>query len=237
VQGLDLLIFDCDGVLVDSEPIAARVLAEAASEAGLPLSAADCIRRFTGISLAAVIRAIEHDLGRPLPAGFRDTLQARDRAAFASDLRAVAGAADAIARLPWRRCVASSGTHEKMRFTLGLTGLLSLFDPHLFSATEVAHGKPAPDLFLLAAARMGALPAACLVIEDAEPGIAAARAAGMRVFGFAGGSHRRPGDGERLLEAGAERVFVAMSELPGMLGSGGQRLALAATTEGEGHGG
>jgi HAD superfamily hydrolase (TIGR01509 family) len=215
-----LLIFDCDGVLVDSEPLAARALAETASEAGLPLNAADCIARFTGIALADVLRAIEADLGRPLPTDFRARLEARDRAAFAADLRAVDGVGEAIVRLPWRRCVASSGTHEKMRFTLGLTGLLPLFEPHLFSAIEVARGKPAPDLFLLAASRMGVRPDACLVIEDAVPGILAARAAGMRAFGFAGGSHRRPGERKRLLAAGAQAVFSAMSELPGLLGVG-----------------
>jgi HAD superfamily hydrolase (TIGR01509 family) len=221
VTPLDLLIFDCDGVLVDTEPIAARVLAEAASELGLALSPEDCIARFTGISLGAVMRALETDLGRPLPASFAEDIAARDRAAFRRDLRAVAGVREAILRLPWRRCVASSGTHEKMRFTLGLAGLLAMFEPHLFSATEVAHGKPAPDLFRHAAARMGTTPATCLVIEDAEPGIAAARAAGMRVFGFVGGTHRRAGEADRLFAAGAERVFGAMAELPALLGIDG----------------
>ncbi len=221
MRPLDLLIFDCDGVLVDSEPIAARVLAEAASELGLALSPEECIARFTGISLAAVMRALEKSLGRRLPEGFAEALAARDRVAFRRDLRAVDGVRETVLRLPWRRCVASSGTHEKMRFTLGLTGLLAMFEPHLFSATEVAHGKPAPDLFLHAAARMGATPATCLVIEDAEPGIAAARAAGMRVFGFVGGAHRRAGEADRLLAAGAECVFWDMAELPALLGIGG----------------
>jgi HAD superfamily hydrolase (TIGR01509 family) len=216
---LELLIFDCDGVLVDSEPIAARSLAAAAREEGLALSADDCLARFTGLSLDCVLAALAADLGRPLAADFRTRLEARDRAAFAAELRAVPDVAAVIARLPFRRCVASSGSPEKIRYTLGLTGLLPLFEPHLFSAREVAAGKPAPDLFLHAAARMGVDPARCLVIEDAEPGVRAARAAGMRVFGFAGGSHRRDDAAARLAAAGAERVFFRMEDLPRLLSS------------------
>lgn len=214
----ELLIFDCDGVLVDTEPIAARSLAAAAQEEGLALSADDCLARFTGLSLDCVLAALAADLGRPLSADFRSRLEAGDRAAFAAELRAVPDVAAVIARLPFRRCVASSGTPEKIRYTLGLTGLLPLFEPHLFSAREVAAGKPAPDLFLHAAARMGVDPARCLVIEDAEPGVRAARAAGMRVFGFVGGSHRRDDVAARLAAAGAERVFFRMDELPSLLG-------------------
>lgn len=216
-----LLIFDCDGVLVDSEPIAARVLAATLTEMGLPVTAAECVERFTGVSLDTVMRALEADLGRPLPDDFRQRLAARDRQAFAAELRAIEGVAEALAGWPGLRCVASSGTLEKMRFTLGATGLLFYFEPNLFSATEVARGKPAPDLFLLAASRMGVAPAACIVVEDAVPGILAARAAGMRALGFVGGSHCREGDANRLLAAGAERVFARMADLPTLLAPGG----------------
>lgn len=212
-----LVIFDCDGVLVDSEILAARVLAELATALGYPLTAQACLDRFTGIALKDVFARIEADRGRPLPADFALRVQAADAAAFARDLRPVAGVTALLADFPWRRCVASSGTPEKIRTTLGLTGLRDRFEPHLFSAAMVARGKPAPDLFLHAARAMGVAPAACVVIEDAAAGIAAAVAAGMRGFGFVGASHCGPGHAALLTAAGAERVFDDMAELPALL--------------------
>lgn len=210
---VELAIFDCDGVLVDSEPIAARVMAEALSELGYPMTTDDCIARFTGISMASVIAAIEADWGRRLPEGFVDAVRARDFEAFARDLRAIDGIEAALARLDCRRCVASSGSVAKMRFTLSTTGLLARFEPHLFSAESVARGKPAPDLFLYAAERMGAAPAACVVVEDSVAGVRAGKAAGMRVVGFVGGGHADAGTAAALADAGADVVFAHMDEV------------------------
>ncbi len=216
-----LVIFDCDGVLVDSEPIAARVLAECVGELGLALTAEDCIARFTGISMASVMAALALDLGRPLPADFAARVRARDFAAFADQLKAIDGVEALLAAVAAPVCVASSGAPAKIRFSLGLTGLLARFEPHLFSAEMVARGKPAPDLFLFAAQAMGVPAAACVVVEDAVAGITAARAAGMRALGFTGGGHCRPGHGERLLAAGAHASCASMGALAVLLGAEG----------------
>lgn len=220
-QPVQLVIFDCDGVLVDSEAIASRVLAELLTESGFPLHAEQAIDRFTGISLPEVVAQVEAEWGRALPADFVARLRERDRAAFRVELRAIAGVAEALQVLAYPRCVASSGSPEKIRENLALTGLLEYLAPHLFSAAMVAKGKPAPDLFLYAAATMGALPARCVVIEDSVAGIRAAHAAGMQVFGFCGGGHCRPGDGEALLAVGAARLFSRMADLPALLASAG----------------
>ena len=212
-----LVIFDCDGVLVDSEPIAAAVMAAAVSELGLPMTAADCLCRFTGIAMATVIAAIEADLGRPVPADFAARVRERDFEAFRRSLKPIAGVAAAVSALPVPKCVASSGAPEKIRFTLGLTHLLPLFEPHLFSAQMVRHGKPAPDLFLFAARTMGVAADACVVVEDSQAGIRAARAAGMRALGFIGGGHCGPDHARLLHAAGAHVVFRQMTELSDLL--------------------
>lgn len=214
---VDLVVFDCDGVLVDSEVLSAQVLAAEVSALGLPLTPEDCLARFTGLSMRAVLAAIEADLGRPLPPTFEEHVRAVDERVFRGGLKAIDGVAVAVRALPCRVCVASSGALAKMRFTLGLTGLLPLFEPHLFSAGMVARGKPAPDLFLFAAQEMDAPPEACLVVEDSVAGVTAATAAGMRVLGFAGGAHCR-GDGQRRLrDAGAVTVFDRMADLPNLM--------------------
>jgi HAD superfamily hydrolase (TIGR01509 family) len=215
-----LVIFDSDGVLVDSEPIASRVLAEALSEIGYTTSARDAIERYTGISLASVLAKIEAEWGRPLPADFATTLRQRDVAAFKAELEPMEGVAETLEeldRLNVLKCIASSGTPAKLKVTLGVSGLARYFEPHIFSAQMVERGKPAPDLFLFAATRMGARPQDCVVIEDSVAGIRAARAAGMRPFGFIGGGHASPGLGAMLREAGAAALFAQMTDLPGML--------------------
>jgi HAD superfamily hydrolase (TIGR01509 family) len=214
---LRLVIFDCDGVLVDSEPIASRVLAEMLTGAGYPLTAAEAVQRFTGISLKSVTTAVEADWGRPLPGDFLARLRARDAEAFRAELRPVAGVPAMLRRLTTAKCVASSGTLAKMRCTLGVTGLLPSFEPHLFSAEMVERGKPAPDLFLYAAAAMGVDPAEAVVVEDAVAGITAAVAAGMRPIGFVGGGHVGADHAERLRAAGATLVVSAMTALPDAL--------------------
>lgn len=218
----ELLIFDCDGVLVDSEPIANRVLAEKLTAAGLPITAEACEARFTGLRFRTVAALAEAELGRPLPPDFRESVHESTLAAFTEALRPIGGVADAVQALDLPRCVASSSSPEWIRHALAVTGLLGLFDPNLFSAAMVARGKPYPDLFLLAAERMGARPEACLVIEDSVPGVTAAHAAGMRVLGFAGGGHARsPAWRAALREAGAELVFDDMRLLPGLIDPAG----------------
>lgn len=212
-----LVIFDCDGVLVDSEPISARVMAEMAVEVGLGMTADEAIARFTGISLGAVLTLLEAELGRPLPPDFRRRLQERDYARFRDSLQPVAGVREMLARLTHPRCIASSGSFEKMAVTLAVTGLEPLFAPHIFSASQVAQGKPAPDLFLFAAERMGVPATECIVVEDSVAGIQAARAAGMRALGFAGAGHAGPGYGAKLSAAGADHVFEDMTTLPALL--------------------
>lgn len=210
-----LVIFDCDGVLVDSEVIANRVMAEAITASGIPISTEECLARFVGGSLQRVVDTVEEWLGTPLPPGWKEDFEARRNAAFRRELKPVPGAEAAVAAIRASGtpiCVASSGTMEKMNLTLGLTGLNVLFGDNLFSTTMVARGKPAPDLFLYAAERMGHRPENCVVVEDSLPGVTAAVAAGMRVVAYAAA-----GDTQDLTAAGGA-VFHDMSALPGLLG-------------------
>jgi HAD superfamily hydrolase (TIGR01509 family) len=208
----ELVIFDCDGVLVDSERIAVRVEAELLAELGWPLSQAEIVERFMGRTTEYMDEAIEAQLGSRLPGDWRDQFQRRYREAFAAELVPVDGVLDALDQIAVPTCVASSGSHDKLRFTLGHTGLYERFEGRIFSGYEVANGKPAPDLFLHAASRMGAGPARCAVVEDSLYGVLAARAAGMRVFGYAGGLTSADRlEGERTV------VFEDMRELPRLL--------------------
>ena len=207
------VIFDCDGVLVDSEPIANRVLASLLTEAGLPTTFADCMRDYRGRSMASCMALASERLGSPMPADLPDRYYAEVKAVFARELEAVPGVVGALDRIALPSCVASSGPHHKMRVTLERTGLWDRFAGRIFSASEVEHGKPAPDLFLYAARRMGFDPAATAVVEDSVPGVQAARAAGMRALAFA-----RHTDARELEAAGGE-PFADMADLPGLLGA------------------
>jgi len=214
----ELVIFDCDGVLVDSEPIANRILVAALCEAGLRLSLEEAMARYVGRSMAAVVALAEAELGRPLPEGFLDRVQALTFAAFRQELRPIPGVADALAALSMPVCVASSGAPEKIALSLSLTSLDRFFHGKTFSASEVARGKPHPDLFLHAARRMAVSPAACVVIEDSVPGIDAAKAAGMSVLGFSGGGHGSADLAMRQREAGAIELRE-MADLPHLVGA------------------
>jgi len=211
-----LLIFDCDGVLVDSEPLACRIDAEYLTELGYPFTAEEIVLRFVGVSLKDMAARIEAEHGRRLPTDFGARLTRRILDRFETELQPVRGVRDAVLALPHRRCVASSSTPDRIALSLRAAGLADLFGD-LFSAVEVKRGKPAPDLFLHAAARMGAAPEECVVIEDSAFGVQAARAAGMRVIGFTGGSHTYPTHADRLTDAGAETVISRMVELPQMV--------------------
>lgn len=213
-----LIIFDCDGVLVDSELIASRELAAYLTHLGRPTTDAECRETFTGLSIQAVGEKVRRDWKFDLPDDFVAALRQRDRAAFDRDLTAIPGVEAVLDHLDargLRYCVASSGTPEKIRHSLELTGLIRRFGAHLFSASQVTHGKPAPDLFLFAARTMGSAPQDCLVIEDSPAGVAGAKAAGMRVLGFTGGGHCGPGYAAKLADADA--VFSDLGKLRDLL--------------------
>jgi len=211
---ISLVIFDCDGVLVDTERIAVKIDVVVLSRLGWTLTEAEVIDRFMGRTDEEMTREIEAHLGRRLPRDWEEPFRHLYRDAFAAELAPVPGIVDALDAIALPTCVASSGTHEKIRFTLGLTGLYERFAGRIFSASEVARGKPAPDLFLLAASRMAVSPAACAVVEDSRYGVEAARAAGMRAFGYAGGLAPR-----RSLEGPHTVVFDDKRELPRLLAS------------------
>ncbi|HLL07250.1 MAG TPA: HAD family hydrolase [Nocardioidaceae bacterium] len=183
----ELVIYDCDGVLVDSERISVRIDAIVLAELGWPISEAEVVERFVGRSQASMVAEVEAHLGRPLPVDWDAENGPQYRAAFEAELRPVDGILEALDAISIPGCVASSSDHERLRFTLGLVGLYERFAGRIFSATDVARGKPEPDLFLYAAAQCGVEPAHCVVVEDSRWGVQAARAAGMRAVGYAGG--------------------------------------------------
>jgi HAD superfamily hydrolase (TIGR01509 family) len=208
-----LVIFDCDGVLVDSDRISLRIQAEWITALGLEASYEDCVRDFLGLGMPATMRILAERLGRPLPPGWREGLDGDVREAFERELRPVAGVVEALERIDLPTCIASGGSQEKMRLTLGLTGLWDRFAGRIYSADEVERGKPAPNLFAYAAESMGTPPGQCVVVEDSPFGVIAAKAAGMSALGYAA-----EGDGERLAREGA-MTFGSMAELPGLLAS------------------
>jgi len=208
----ELVIFDCDGVLIDSERLSVRVDVEVLRELGWPLSEAEVIERFVGRSDRDTQAAIEAHIGRELPEDWGESIQQRYRRAFAGRLGPVAGVLEALDRITLPSCVASSGTHDHLRYTLSLAGLYQRFEGRIFSAEEVALGKPAPDIFLHAAERMATRPARCVVVEDSRSGVQAARAAGMSVLAYAGGLTPAA-----RLEGPDTIVFNDMRELPRLI--------------------
>ena len=215
----DLVIFDCDGVLIDSELLSVQADVACLAEDGIAVSPGEIIERYTGISLAEMLADIETRHGRRL-AGFADRHRDRLRCLFEAGLRPIPGVTELLDSLPSPSCIASSATPDRLRHALSLVGFCERFMPNVFSAAGVARGKPAPDLFLDAARRMGAAPARCVVIEDSLPGIAAAVAAGMTAVGFSGGGHCGPGHAARLAAAGAAVVVREMAELLPILAPG-----------------
>jgi len=215
------VIFDCDGVLVDTELLANRCFAAALNRIGLHWSVEETMRRLVGRSMKSCVAIIESEIGRKLPVDFLDRLQADTFESFrTASVQSVAGIVGVLDWLEDEKidyCVASSGEIEKMRLTLGLTSLLPRFEGRMFSASMVARGKPFPDLFLRAAQGIGAEPQTCTVIEDAVPGVEAGIAAGMRVLAYAGAAHA---DRAGLAEAGGT-VFDAMDDLPRLLSNQG----------------
>jgi HAD superfamily hydrolase (TIGR01509 family) len=210
------ILFDCDGVLVDSEILAVEVETAMLAECGLSYETAQFKTRFMGMSDAAFYAELNADslarLGRPLPDNFQTDCTARLYRAVAERLVAVDGARRAVEQLGCPKAVASSSTSEKLEIKLRKAGLFELFAPHVYSADHVKHAKPAPDLFLFAAAELAVRPEDCLVVEDSVNGIRGARAAGMRAWGFAGGGHMDKAACARLTEAGAERIVSTWAE-------------------------
>ena len=222
-MSFDLVIFDCDGVLVDSEVISCRAHADTLTRHGFPITPDGVLKRFLGVSDREARRIVESEIGRALPDTFEAEVKHATLSFYADDLNAIAHVGDAITALGLPKCVASSGTPEKIRHGLTCAGLHDQLAPHIFSAVQVTRGKPAPDLFLFAAEQMGARPERCVVIEDSVPGVTGARAAGMTVLGFHGGSHCPPGHEALLRKAGAAVTFTDMRELPDLVARVGQK--------------
>lgn len=214
----ELLIFDCDGVLVDSEPLAMRVLLETIAEAGTVIHAEQGYERFLGKSLASVTEILRRDYRIAVTDDALEQMRRKLYALFESELRPIPGIAEALRAIDLPRCVASSSQVERVTLSLSVTGLAPLFGSRIFSASMVANGKPAPDLFLHAAREMHVEADRCIVIEDSPAGVEAAKRAGMRVFAFVGGSHAQSQAHRRSLEdLEPLLIFDDMAALPGLV--------------------
>ena len=222
-MNVDLIIFDCDGVLVDSEVISCRAHAETLTRHGYPITAEQVLERFLGVSDREARQTIEREMGRELPDDFEAQMKQAALQRYTGELGAIPNIGEAIDAIRLPKCVASSGTPEKIHHGLTCAGLYDQLAPHIFSATQVSRGKPAPDLFLFAAEQMKAQPARCLVIEDSVPGVTGGCAAGMIVLGFHGGSHCPPGHAEMLRAAGATFTFDDMRILPDLIARTGRK--------------
>ena len=216
----DAVIFDCDGVLIDSEILVCRIAAEELTRLGYPISTEEVIRRFAGRPDREMKAEIEAEWGHELPGTYRERVNERTWAAYGSELQIMPGiveALDALRSIALPACVASSSFPEKLERGLASVGLLNRFVPNVVSATLVAHGKPSPDIFLFAAGWLRVSPLRCVVIEDSVAGVTAAVAAGIPVLGFTGGSHCDDNHAQRLTNAGAQAIFSNMRELPSLL--------------------
>jgi HAD superfamily hydrolase (TIGR01509 family) len=208
----ELIIFDCDGVLVDSEVLSCRCLSQTLARYGIDVAVDDALDLFLGRSVTAVFEHYQA-LGQSIPEQFSTELRAGVRAAFLAALGPMQGVKSVLDGLLIPHCVASSSDLDRVSYSLSLTGLTAHFDQRLFTSQMVQRGKPAPDLFLYAAGKMQADPRRTLVVEDSASGVKAGKAAGMTVWGFVGGSHYQSRDGEAILrEAGADRVFARMAD-------------------------
>lgn len=212
MKKFELIIFDCDGVLVDSERITNQVFVSMLRDLGLNVTLEDMFEQFVGHSMAQCLEKIAQMLGQAVPPDFVASYRSRTKAALEAELLPIPGIQSALMRVQLPYCVASNGEHEKMRSTLGVTGLLEKFEAKLFSATDVAKPKPAPDVFLYAARHFAVAPENCLVIEDTPTGVCAGRAAGMTVFGYAALT-----PAHRLIAAGAHEIFTDMTSLPDLI--------------------
>jgi HAD superfamily hydrolase (TIGR01509 family) len=208
-----VVIFDCNGVLVDSEPLATTIVSQEFIRAGFPLTPEVVARYFTGRRPADMFAEVEIAAHRKLPPNFADTVASVILRRFRKELRATQHADYALSWLRGPKCVASSSSHERIRVSLESAGLIRFFEPNLFSASDVSKGKPAPDLFLHVAGKLQVSPSSCIVVEDSAVGVAAGVAAGMTVIGFVGGSHAGSQLETLLRAAGARSVISDLRAL------------------------
>ncbi|CAN1213478.1 HAD-superfamily hydrolase, subfamily IA, variant 3 [Tumidithrix helvetica PCC 7403] len=217
MANLELVIFDCDGVLVDSEPIVNRIFAETLAEAGFAITYEEVTRQFVGKSFVTCLEMIEQIYGRPVPPSYLARSKEREIAALKQELQATSGIAETLKEIALPRCVASNSSPRHIQLVLGLTGLLPHFDGKLYSCHHVDRPKPFPDLYLHAASQMGKAPENCIVIEDSVTGVQAGNAAGMSVLGYAPRDRSNSLHHEALIAAGATLVFDDMRQLPNLL--------------------
>ena len=215
----ELVIFDCDGVLVDSEIVAARVEAEMLTAAGYAITAEELAQTYSGLTFKDILLRIEQEAAVPFQATLLDDVEKRVDQRLAREVRAIEGAHEAVASVRGKRCVCTNSGRDRVAASLARTRLAPFFEGAVFSVEDVASGrpKPAPDIFLHAAQAMGAAPEATFVVEDSVHGVAGAKAAGMRVIGFTGASHSHPGHADLLTEAGAETVIRRWADFPAVI--------------------
>jgi HAD superfamily hydrolase (TIGR01509 family) len=216
-MGSSLIIYDCDGTLIDTETICVEECLAAIRSLGMDWSVDRYVETFVGIPAAIGWSMVEKSYGQPFPEGFTAAVDARIHARFLTDMRVLPGVRSAVEAIGGPRCVASSTALPSLTRNLHTAGLADLFGPAVFSASQVKRGKPAPDVFLFAASQMGYDPAYCVVIEDSAPGVEAARRAGMTVLGYLGAAHDRDRTAGRLSAAGAAVLFEHMDDLPGLI--------------------
>jgi HAD superfamily hydrolase (TIGR01509 family) len=224
MSGFDLIIFDCDGVLVDSEIIAAQVESRLLTEAGYPISVEEMGERFSGLTWKDILLAVEKEADIPLSASLLDKSEKLLDARLQRDVKIIDGVRFALARLTTQRCICSNSSSQRLDMMLTKVGLKPYFAPHIYSAKDLGPDrvKPKPDIFLHGAQQFGVDPSRCLVIEDSTHGIHGAKAAGMRVVGFTGASHSYPSHADRLTDAGAETVISRMQDLPAVVAALGE---------------
>ena len=212
----DLIIFDCDGVLVDSEFLAAQVESILLSEAGYPITAGEIGERFSGLTWRDILLTVEKEAEIPLQANLIEQHKTILDERLKRELQAIEGVREAVAQLSEPRCVCSNSTEDRIKAMLTKVGYIDLFEPNIFSAESLGPDrvKPKPDVFLHGAEKLGARPGNTLVIEDSVHGVTGAKAAGMRVVGFTGASHTGPTHADKLSEAGAETVIHRLEDLP-----------------------
>jgi haloacid dehalogenase superfamily, subfamily IA, variant 3 with third motif having DD or ED len=224
MSGFDLTLFDCDGVLVDSEIIAAKVESKLLTEAGYPISVEEMGERFAGMTWKNILLTIEKEIDIPLSASLLDKSEQLLDQRLSREVKIIEGVTYALSRIPGPRCICSNSAMNRLEIMLNKVGLWQAFAPNIFSAKDlgVDRVKPKPDIFLHGAAQMGVKPDRCVVVEDSVHGVHAARAAGMRVIGFTGASHTYPSHADKLTDAGAETVISRMADLPAVIAALGE---------------
>jgi HAD superfamily hydrolase (TIGR01509 family) len=224
MSGFDLIIFDCDGVLVDSEIIAAQVESRLLTEAGYPISVEEMGERFAGMTWKNILLQVEQEADIPLSASLLDKSEKLLDQRLERSVKIIEGVKFALARLTTQRCICSNSSSQRLDMMLTKVGLKPYFENHIYSAKDLGPDrvKPKPDIFLHGAKQFGVEPDRCLVIEDSTHGVHGARTAGMRVVGFTGASHTYPSHADRLTDAGAETVISRMSDLPAVVAALGE---------------